>query len=659
MTVTEVPCPSAADLRAFCLGRLPGPDTVAVAAHLDACPRCLAAAEAAHPDSFVDRLRAARALDPTPLPPAARTAPLGRYVAGATATSPPPGPPPDPTPEPPPMNATALAHELAGLADYRVTKKLGEGGMGAVYLARNPTAGKDYVLKVIRPAFLAKPGMRERFVQEIQAAVTLGYHPNVVTACPPLSHRGALVHVMEFVDGYDLAKLVADRGPLPVAHACVYVGQAARGLQHAFAKGLVHRDIKPANLLVAREKGKLVVKVADFGLAKSTGQNEDGLTGTGSAMGTPDFMAPEQARDAKGVDVRADVYSLGCTLYYLLTARVPFPGGTDVDKFIRHVQDEPTPVRDLRPDVPAGLAAVIDKMMAKRPEHRYQTPADVLAAVAPFAKGSTPSDSPPPPAPPIAAVPDPAAETDRPVATVPNPLDPAPVGPGERPPTVRPGRRPPWTVAVAAVVFGGLVVAAAGVFRMETEHGTLIVRNVPPDASVYVDGKTARVTGKDGTTLMLSTAPGEHQLRVVAGGVTMFVKDGLVTTVDGRPVEVVVEPNAKPANPAIPAGGPPKPAVPAAGPPKPAFVGNGPRPPALDCTGEKGVSPADVRAAQAAWAKYLGTKVEEEFEIAKGTSMAFVLIPPGLFWMGSPDDEKGRDLCEELHRVRLTKPFYQ
>ena len=191
---------------------------------------------------------------------------------------------------------------------------------------------------------------------------------------------------MEYVDGSDLSRVVKETGPLRVAHACYFVYQAALGLQHAYEHGMVHRDIKPANLMLARAGKKAVVKVLDFGLAKvsSEGQTDSGLTREGQMLGTPDYIAPEQIRDSQSADIRADIYSLGCTLYYLLTGRPPFRGETVWDVYQGHIATEAPSLSRVCPDVPAGLAAVVGRMMAKEPERRFQEPREVAQALKPF-----------------------------------------------------------------------------------------------------------------------------------------------------------------------------------------------------------------------------------------------------------------------------------
>jgi WD40 repeat protein/serine/threonine protein kinase len=270
------------------------------------------------------------------------------------------------------------------LGQYVLLERLGEGGMGEVFKARHRKLGRLVALKIIRKDRLANDLAVKRFCREIQAAAHLE-HPNVVRAYDADEADGTHFFAMEYVEGTDLAKLVKQHGPLPVGQACDCVRQAALALQHAFERGMVHRDIKPHNLLLAADG---VVKVLDMGLARLSPEDADGvssfttLTQEGAVMGTPDFIAPEQAMDSHTADIRADLYSLGCTSYYLLTGCVPFPRGSALEKLLRHQTEEPRPVEGLRPEVPAAVAAVVRRLMAKRPQDRFQTPAELAAAVA-------------------------------------------------------------------------------------------------------------------------------------------------------------------------------------------------------------------------------------------------------------------------------------
>ncbi|HET6575612.1 MAG TPA: serine/threonine-protein kinase, partial [Fimbriiglobus sp.] len=277
------------------------------------------------------------------------------------------------------------------LGRYVLLDRIGEGGMGRVFKARDARLGREVALKVMRPEKVARPNVRHRFHQEMQAAGKLS-HPNVVLALDAGEANGIHYISMEYVEGIDLTRLVASRGPLEVPQACDYVRQAARGLQHAADQGLVHRDVKPSNLLVT-PRGQ--VKVLDLGLAMLKGGPGDGrVTRAGLVLGTPDFLAPEQARDPLGVDTRADVYGLGATLYYLLTGQVPFDGPSPAEKVVQHVTAPPPSARDSRPDVPPQLDAIIKWMMAKQPDDRPQTPAQASLALAPFCAPPAQADEP-------------------------------------------------------------------------------------------------------------------------------------------------------------------------------------------------------------------------------------------------------------------------
>jgi serine/threonine protein kinase len=206
---------------------------------------------------------------------------------------------------------------------------------------------------------------------------------------------------MEYVEGTSLSRLVKQGGPLPVAQACDFIRQAAMGLQHAHERGLVHRDINPANLMVtgigmtadakasSRELSAVAanqVKILDMGLARlrqttDTPVSSPELTREGRWMGTVDYIAPEQWMDARTVDIRADLYSLGCTFYYLLTAKVPFPDGNPLEKMLKHYAEEPVPLEQLRPDVLPQVAEIVRRLMAKQSGQRYQTPTELLEAL--------------------------------------------------------------------------------------------------------------------------------------------------------------------------------------------------------------------------------------------------------------------------------------
>lgn len=305
------------------------------------------------------------------------------------------------------------------LGQYLILEQLGEGSMGVVFKAWHRKMGRVVALKVIRKERLTSAEVVHRFQREIRAAAQLT-HPNIVHAYDADEVDGTHFLVMEFVDGASLARLLKLWGPVPIPLACDFAHQVALGLDHAYERGVVHRDIKPANLLYVPTRARPVsaymvggdqstvensrdprathpegfwscqpalIKILDMGLATSdsrtTPDPSGDLTAFGGMVGTPDFIAPEQARDARTADIRADLYSLGCTFYYLLAGKVPFPGGSLAEKVLQHQLDEPPPIEELRPEVPSDLARILRKLMAKRAEDRYQTPAELALELTP------------------------------------------------------------------------------------------------------------------------------------------------------------------------------------------------------------------------------------------------------------------------------------
>jgi serine/threonine protein kinase len=267
------------------------------------------------------------------------------------------------------------------IGKYKVLERLGAGGMGQVFLCEHKLMRRRVAVKVLPAAKAQDPSSLERFYREARAVAALD-HPNIVRAYD-IDHDESLHFlVMEYVDGANLQDLVKRAGhPLDPVRACHYIFGAAVGLQHAHEMGLVHRDIKPGNILVDRAG---VVKILDMGLARFFHDEEDQVTRKydETILGTADYLSPEQALDSHGVDIRADIYSLGGTFYYLLTGKPPFPDGNVTQKLLWHQNREPTPVRGLRPEVPEEIAQVVARMMAKEPAQRYQTPAEVMAALA-------------------------------------------------------------------------------------------------------------------------------------------------------------------------------------------------------------------------------------------------------------------------------------
>jgi hypothetical protein len=364
--------PSKQTLRLYAVGKLDDIAAAAVIEHIEECPDCRRAVEEIAPDTF---LRAAREIH----------AALG-YSTDARFD-------PDETRSrvgvggPKPPSASTLPPGLRNHPDYEILRELGRGGMGVVYLARNRLMGRDEVLKVIRRQITERPGVLDRFQREIRSVAQL-QHPNIVTAYTAFHLDGGLAFAMEYVEGLDLSRLVKVNGPLPVLHACYFAHQTALGLQHAYERGTVHRDIKPQNLMLTHDRKRRVVKILDFGLAKVSREEklDSGLTSEGQALGTPDYIAPEQIIRASSADIRADIYSLGGTLYYLLTGHPPFQADALYDLYQAHMSQNADPLNLVRPEVPTELAALVAKMMAKDPGRRFQTPIDVAQALKPFCR---------------------------------------------------------------------------------------------------------------------------------------------------------------------------------------------------------------------------------------------------------------------------------
>ncbi|HEX5445441.1 MAG TPA: serine/threonine-protein kinase [Pirellulales bacterium] len=270
-------------------------------------------------------------------------------------------------------------HKGFFLGKYKLLDHLGTGGMSAVYLAEHIHMQRRVAIKVLPQARVHDSSYLARFYREARAAAALD-HPNVVRAYDVDNQNDTHYLVMEFVEGRDLHRLVRREGVLGYQQAADYIRQAADGLAHAHRMGLIHRDIKPANLLIDSQG---VLKVLDLGLARFTDEKQASLTVAHdeNVLGTADYLAPEQAVNSHTVDSRVDIYSLGCTLYFVLTGHPPFPEGTLTERLMKHQTAEPAAITRDRPDAPAELVAICTRMMAKSPDARYQTAAEVSAAL--------------------------------------------------------------------------------------------------------------------------------------------------------------------------------------------------------------------------------------------------------------------------------------
>jgi formylglycine-generating enzyme required for sulfatase activity/tRNA A-37 threonylcarbamoyl transferase component Bud32 len=504
--------PSPEQLAAFVVGRLDEGQSSALEVHLAHCSACRELAEALPEDRFIAKLRAAAPRKDTVPWKEGEPEPAAVGALGGAAA-----------------NAETPA-DLVNHPRYRVLEPLGAGGMGAVYQAEHLLMQRPVALKVLSRKLTRSPEAVARFRREVRAAARLA-HPNIVTAYDAEQAGETHFLVMEYVEGIDLARLVAERGPLPVAQACDAVRQAALGLQHAHERGMVHRDIKPSNLM-RTPTGQ--VKILDFGLARlALGQAEaeapgwtaadtpvgilpgeatpPDVTEPGRVMGTPDYIAPEQAADAHAADIRADIYSLGCTLYYLLAAAVPFACGTAQGKLRAHTEDDPQPLADLRADVPPELLRVLDQMIARDPTQRYATPAQVADALAPFA--------------------------------------------GPAPAPAQPPRRR-WHTTAAVLLLGVLIPAAyvfaPVVYRIVTDQGQVVVEVGDPQIEVALN--QAEVTVHDrATDRRYALRPGSQDLRAgdyqievteAAGGLHFSTRELTIRRGGKTVLQVTLEPPA-------------------------------------------------------------------------------------------------------------------
>jgi formylglycine-generating enzyme required for sulfatase activity/serine/threonine protein kinase len=451
------------------------------------------------------------------------------------------------------------------LGDYVVLDRIGEGGMGQVYKAEHRTMERVVALKTLPSAATKSELAVQRFHREVKVAARLS-HPNIVTAYDAGESQGVHYLVMEHVEGSDLSVLVRTNGTLTVQQALNYILQAARGLEYAHAENVIHRDIKPSNLLLDR---KGTVKVLDMGLARlnqAVGPYDETadetLTGTGQAMGTIDFMPPEQAENTKSADERSDIYSLGCSLYYLLTGRAIFDGDTVVMKLLAHREAEIPLLRAERPNVPEKLDLIYQKMVAKRPDDRYGSMTEVIAELEECAaprpeqfdetvdlEGQRLSS-------PLVAT-QPVIASERTPADESLPLDLPVISPVD---DSRPARPKQVKLNRQQIIYGSMVAVVCFlllflgvVFTLKTPEGTLVVTVDEPDAEVLVDDEKVTIKSPGEESIEIEVMEGKHTLRVRKGGFQTFTEEFAIESggketisVELRPVERKVEARPKP-----------------------------------------------------------------------------------------------------------------
>ncbi|WP_202921212.1 bifunctional serine/threonine-protein kinase/formylglycine-generating enzyme family protein [Anatilimnocola aggregata] len=503
------------------------------------------------------------------------------------------------------------------LGDYVLLAKIGAGGMGQVFKARHRHMKRQAAIKLLPPALTKDEAAVKRFQREVEAAAKLS-HPNIVQTYDAGVQRGVWYLVMEHVEGRDLAGVVASDGPLPIPQAIDCIRQAAQGLAFAHDNGVVHRDIKPANLLLDK---KGTVKILDMGLARLDDANQDGLTESGQVMGTVDYMAPEQAFDVHTVDARADIYSLGCTLYRLLTARNMYDAESLVQKLMAHQNKPIPPLAVHRPDVPKSLAAIYERMVAKKPEDRYQTMAEVEAALATLNK-------------PVSATSNISPEPDSKLGSFLQSFS---------------GKKTDSSAATAAqaTLPKTQPLATAGVSPTISIHSAQVTTDPISDRSIQVARQLPpqRPRGPWWRNRVALIAAGLGGLLFLALGVWVILKDN-----DGNKITKVRVPEGRaPATQTVREDSKPQPPL-----------------------AKAPFTAPQAKQHQLAWAKHLGTQVETNNSV--GAKM--VLIPPGEFLMGSTDEQvaAAQKMAEAIkagegtfdrilkserpqHRRIVTKPF--
>ncbi len=539
--------PDPEQLNGFVSGTLDDETADRLADHVEQCEACeqtVRSLESAS-DTFIDSLRTPVAADPLRDEPECREMidairaigqdrSLASHQAAAAATDEP-------------------ARHLGQQGQYKLLDKLGEGGMGAVYKALHTELDKIVALKVLSADRTQDEDAVGRFKREMRAVGKLD-HPHIVRAMDAGEVDGEHFLVMEYVQGADLSQLVQQHGPLPIADACELIRQAAIGLDEAHDRGIVHRDIKPSNLILAQRRRKPpIVKILDMGLARLSEKeaaDAKALTSDGQMMGTLDYMAPEQGQGAEGVDIRADIYGLGATLYKLLCGQAPFGDkryDAPINKLMALATSEPPSIAERRDEVSTELAAVVHKMLAKDAADRYATPADVVAALTPFTAGAD-----------LAAL----AGVEVPAETRPiddtsasmsasTPTDPtidivresrpdvaaagASLSTPPQPSARRPLTRPTYLIAAAAGAVGLILLGVLLTFRF----GDVVVTveapdgKLPDDVKLLLNGDGDKIEITSDKRWKVDVSPGAYGVEIQGGNDQFAIEDDTLTVSRG------------------------------------------------------------------------------------------------------------------------------
>ena len=511
--MSELKCLSDRELSEFVEGRIEASRVEQIAEHLEGCGDCQSTVVmlGEQSDTFIQQLRLPAVPDSLETEDACQAA-VERLAAGAAETR---------------SGATAALppSEIEQVGPYHIRGQLGVGGMGTVFEAVHTKLKRSVALKLLPASRWANPEAVARFEREMEVIGQLD-HPNIVRASDAGEENGMHYLVMEHVDGLDLSRVASRVGTLTIADACEVARQAAIGLQYAHENHLVHRDIKPSNLMLAASGQRsaasgqqghraATVKILDLGLAllgDSHAGQENELTTVGQLMGTLDYMAPEQGMDSHDVDARADIYSLGATLYKLLTGSAPFatPQYDTLLKKVTALANKPvTPIKQVRSDIPEGLAAVIDRMLSKDAADRFDTPEEVMAALEPFTGAADLGGL-------LAA----AWEAKEPESNLTPPLirsRPAATNPVAAPkqPAPASGMRG-WRFAGVLMILICLVMVAGFAIIIATDQGELVI-NAAEEVEVTIR--------KDGNTVkQLAVSKGENAVTVWSGSYRIELK---------------------------------------------------------------------------------------------------------------------------------------